>query len=94
MGLILNELITNSFKHAFAEISDPEIKINLVYAEQGFLKLTVKDNGKGSDATQNKKPESLGLVLITSLCEQIDADCSFTFDKGLEFSVKFPLVPK
>lgn len=94
LGLILNELITNSFKHAFHDITKPEIKINLLHTAQGMIKLTVKDNGKGFADSHNPKPESLGLILINSLCEQIDGTHFFEYNKGLEFSVLFPGVLK
>lgn len=90
LGLILNELITNSFKHAFHDNTKPEIKIQLQPTHQaGGIKLIVKDNGKGFGIQEEKIPDGLGLILIKSLCEQIDGTHAFTQNNGLEFSLVF-----
>lgn len=90
LGLILNRLITNSFKHAFHDNTKPEIKIQLQPTHQaGGIKLIVKDNGKGFGIQEEKIPDGLGLILIKSLCEQIDGTHAFTQNNGLEFSLVF-----
>jgi len=62
-GLILNELITNSFKYAFID-KKGIISITLK-KEKGFYKLYVKDNGIGFN--QNQETDALGYILINSL---------------------------
>lgn len=65
-GLILNELVSNSFKYAFTNKKDGEgiIEINLLKQNDTYI-LEVKDNGSGYDSS--KKTDSLGLVLINTL---------------------------
>ncbi|XPV68095.1 MAG: 7TM diverse intracellular signaling domain-containing protein [Halarcobacter sp.] len=74
-GLILNELISNSFKHAFNK-KQGKIEISLSNEKDTYT-LIVKDNGKGYD--KNIKTNSLGLILINTLATkqlgaQIDID--------------------
>lgn len=91
MGLILNELITNSFKHAFHDVAEPEIKISLHELEKNQIRLLVKDNGKGGEALQMSNKDSLGLSLISSLTEQMDGKSSFAINLGLEFTLTFAM---
>lgn len=87
-GLILNELITNSYKHAGEKGKLIEIDISLKKNE-GFNELIVKDNGPGIEKGNQNKPNSLGIELIRSLAEQINAEHSFINNSGLEFRMKF-----
>ncbi|MCW3075802.1 MAG: signal transduction histidine kinase [Bacteroidetes bacterium] len=86
-GLILNELITNSFKYAQPENGHLQIHISLKNDERN-IQLKVKDNGPGffpSDKTAN----SLGMELIKDLSEQLNGVYSFNNNSGLEFNLKF-----
>lgn len=87
-GLILNELITNSYKYAGEKGKLIEIDISLKNIN-GFIELVVKDNGPGIEKGAQNKPNSLGIELIQSLSEQIGAECSFTNQDGLVFKMKF-----
>ena len=71
-GLILNELVVNSIKHAFPENSGT-IKIALKETGKEAI-LKVEDNGCGYDA-KNREP-SMGLDLIETLVSQVDGDFS------------------
>ncbi|WP_185154229.1 tetratricopeptide repeat protein [Fulvivirga sp. M361] len=80
IGLILNELISNSFKHAFPDGRKGQICIGLKSVE-GKLKLTVKDDGIGnSDIKQNT--ETFGLRMITSLSRKLDATIATDHEHG------------
>ena len=63
-GLIINELITNSFKYAFPNSMDGNIVVNLEKVED-MVVLTIKDDGVGFDET--KIDSSLGLILVKTL---------------------------
>lgn len=75
LGLIVNELITNSVKHAFDQIEEPLIKISTTVDNDGKLILEYKDNGPGHDHISNfqtkEKNDNLGTKLISLLREQI-----------------------
>lgn len=65
-GLILNELVTNCFKHAFIS-QDGIVNISLTQVDS-LIELKVKDNGRGFDNT--KSTDSLGLVLVNTLAKE------------------------
>jgi two-component sensor histidine kinase len=70
-GLVVNELLTNSFKHAFSDARQGRIWLRLRAREQR-LELTLEDNGIGLPREQ--APGSrLGLSLVATLAEQLDA---------------------
>ncbi len=72
-GLILNELVTNAFKHAFADGRPGKVSITLAHHAHG-LKLFVQDNGIGfpPDIDWQNCP-TLGLRLVRLLARQLDA---------------------
>ena len=80
IGLILNELISNSFKHAFPEGKEGEISIRLG-EENEKLKLEVKDNGVGSKEPPSTSG-SFGMRMINSLAMKLEASVNFDFSKG------------
>lgn len=87
-GLILNELITNSFKYAKMKGKVLEINVELISNDKE-RKLIVKDNGPGIYNKENQHESTLGMVLIKSLCEQIDAKYKFENNNGLSFTLVF-----
>lgn len=70
IGLILNELICNSLKHAFPNTEEGLIKVELK-EEANELKLKISDNGIGSES--NSTDKSFGMVLIESLAMKLKA---------------------
>jgi two-component sensor histidine kinase len=88
-GLILNELVTNSFKHAFPDKKNARIAIT-VRKTENELHITVSDNGKGMQKTIDpKKGETLGLILIQSLADQIGGKYHFSNQNGTQFALTF-----
>ena len=86
-GLILNELLTNSYKHAFKEKNNGQIHISFVNDKDNFL-MTVKDNGIGLPSDYKEK-QSLGVTVIESLSEQLDGSFNFSNNNGTCFELKF-----
>jgi two-component sensor histidine kinase len=89
-GLILNELIINSFKYATTDNNLLMIDIKLRYINN-FVELEVRDNGKGLPENWIQNNGSLGMELINSLSQQIDGTHLFRNDNGLVFRLKFNL---
>lgn len=91
LGLLVNEIMTNSFKHAFKKTGSGRINIiNEISGNQ--VKLTIKDDGSG--LPQNfeeilEKPSSLGFELIAILVQQIDATMKMENDGGACFKISF-----
>jgi two-component system, sensor histidine kinase PdtaS len=79
IGLILNELVTNSIKHAFPEGKTGEISIGCTQPDAHTLRFVYRDNGTGFPGDFDwKTSESLGLRLVNSLVDQLDG----TIEKG------------
>lgn len=90
LGLIINELLTNSVKHAFPENQKGTINVNFRKEEDGELLLEVKDNGKGLPSNfKIENSDSLGLRLIHSLTDQIHGQIEVDGSQGAHFSIKF-----
>jgi len=71
-GLIINELVTNSIKHAFPDNRSGEIKID-IQCHDGNCILKIADNGVGfPDDLDINDVKTLGLQLVTSLTKQLD----------------------
>jgi two-component sensor histidine kinase len=90
-GIILNELITNSFKHAFRNHSgEKQIKVKVTELPNS-IQIRVSDNGPGFNYEETMSHlQSLGLVLIESLAGQLDATFRFTNQGGTQFVIEFP----
>ena len=89
-GLIVNELVTNALKHAFPDGMRGVIAISL--AEEGpKLLLTVRDDGAGlPEGLVIEKAESLGLILVNSLVQQLGGTLEIERRRGTAFLVQFP----
>ncbi len=89
-GLILNELISNAFKHGFPNGAG-EIRLKLRRGPDGICQLTVEDNGVGipSDLTLNAG-KSLGLRLVQLLTQQIHGSFQLSrCDPGTSANLQF-----
>lgn len=87
LGLIANELITNSFKYASA--SGLQLTISLSRMEDSLL-LTVKDNGPGiPDGFDIQRAKSTGLWLVSRLALQIHGRYEYAYDAGAVFKIYF-----
>lgn len=72
MGLIINELITNTLKYAFPEGQNGLLQVDLKEVDD-HLKLTVRDNGVGYDP-ENVRENSFGSTLIGALTQQLEGE--------------------
>ncbi len=91
-GLLLNELITNSLKHGFKDGRSGNVRVELGLLEGGLLRLAVTDDGAGlPDGMDILKSESLGLQLICTLAEQLEAKLEVGGQRGgAAFKLTFP----
>ncbi len=87
-GLIINELVSNSLKHAFPE-KQGEILVNL-HRDNGKFTLIVRDNGVGfPEHVDFRNTDSLGLQLVCTLTDQLDGDIELNRTGGTEFKITF-----
>ncbi|SMO88622.1 PAS domain S-box protein [Fodinibius sediminis] len=90
-GLLLNELLTNAFKHAFPDHANGHIKI-AVHEEDGIVRLKVRDNGVGiPEEVKEGHNGSLGIKLIHTLTQQLGGEIEITQDNGSCFILTFEL---
>jgi PAS domain S-box-containing protein len=90
-GLILNELVTNALKYAFAKNGAGEILVTLACDQNDLVKLTVSDDGAGLPPGFDwRESPSLGLRIVDILSRQIDGLVEQVAGKGTTFSLTFP----
>jgi len=88
-GLILNELITNAYKHAFKDVTNAVIHITLNQVK-GTITLKIQDNGNGLPAGFDlDESTSLGITLIRTLVQQLNGELKATSENGACFSIRF-----
>lgn len=88
-GLIINELVSNSLKHAFKD--KEKGKINIFMDKKGNeYCLSIKDNGVGLPRDFDfENLNTLGMDLVKSLIKQIDGELEIKREKGTQFIIKF-----
>lgn len=91
-GLIINELVSNSLKHAFPTGRSGEICVNIFQLnDDNKIALVVSDNGIGIPGEFNLKSlKSLGLRLVNILTNQLKGNIELERTRGVEFKVVFP----
>ena len=90
LGLISNELLSNSLKYAFPENRSGEIVIRIRAVEQDSIEFVFSDNGIGiPEALDWRNTDSLGLRLVIILTDQLDGTVSMDRRKGTHFTVRF-----
>ncbi len=93
-GLIINELVSNSLKHAFPEMGKQgnDYIINIDFNKNGNneLLLFVGDNGIGIGPDINEKKEhSLGIQLVETLVDQLEGTIEIDLSSGTAYTIKF-----
>ncbi|MBE9030056.1 PAS domain S-box protein [filamentous cyanobacterium LEGE 11480] len=92
-ALIINELVNNAVKYAFADDVLGVIHIDIQLSEYDYVKIRVQDNGQGLPEgyyTQGKG--SLGLYLVNELVLQLQGDLEYQLEAGSLFKIQFPRV--
>ena len=89
-GLIINELFTNSLKHAFPENKKGNITIKIHKNSDGSYMLKYKDDGIGApDDFISEDPSKLGILLINTLNDQLEGNIEVDVSNGTEFRLNF-----
>ncbi len=91
MGLILNELLTNAIKHAYADSKSGRIDVSLRHDGNAMI-LEVSDDGKGlPEGFSKDDSKGLGLTLVHMLLEQIQGAMEIVGGRGTIFRITAPL---
>ena len=90
LGLIMNELLTNSFKYAFDESKTGEINLGIEVLSEGKYQLKYTDNGPGLPAGFDlTHATTLGMQLICDLARQIGGKVKYGYENGASFIINF-----
>ena len=90
LGLILNEILTNSIKYAFEGRSSGNIHVELTDKKDNFV-LKISDDGIGMPADINiDEPETLGLSIIKMITDQLYGTLSLDRENGTSFTLVMP----
>ena len=89
-GLIINELVSNSLKHAFPQDKKGNIRIQLNRGNNGNVRLVVSDDGIGfSENVDFQHPDSLGLQLVNDLVDQLGGTLELDASEGTSYQISF-----
>ena len=91
-GLIINEIVSNSLKHAFNDGSSGKISIELIQVNEEKYRLTISDDGLGfSDDFNLETSDSMGIQLIQALTDQLEGTMELITSpaKGVKYIIEF-----
>ncbi|MGM0739129.1 MAG: sensor histidine kinase, partial [Bacteroidota bacterium] len=92
LALLVNELVTNAWKHGFRNGMEGSIRVSLLRSK-GQYELTVSDTGVGVDVAQLEKlqkPSSFGYTIINGLVQQLNGSIHYSnSEDGLSVSIRF-----
>jgi two-component sensor histidine kinase len=90
ISLVLNEILTNSAKHAFPDGRKGEIRID-ISRDGRSLGLIVSDNGVGFGSGQWNDKNNFGMEILSVLFKQLKADFSLSSTDGVRYAIHIPL---
>ena len=91
IGLITNELITNSLKYAFQEKGDGKIFISMIKKEDNLIHLEITDNGTHKSIGISEGGTGFGTMLINLLTTQLGGELEQSTTQGTATIIKFKL---
>ncbi|XDD48259.1 sensor histidine kinase [Leptospira sp. WS39.C2] len=89
IGLILNELVSNGFQHAFKNDNEGFIEVSLGKLGDYFV-LIVRDNGVGMQ--NDLEAKGIGLMLVRNLVKQLRGTLIIGSQNGVSFEIRFPII--
>ena len=95
LGLLVNELVTNAYKYAYAPGEEGEVRVTGKHMmAKGRYRLEVSDMGRGlpSDSDLGRSRTSLGMRIVTNMAAQINGTLTISpAEPGTRFMLEFPL---
>ena len=89
LGIVVNELVTNAVKYAFAPPQQGCIRVRFQSLESGAL-LSVEDNGRGLPADFDGAGGGLGARLVKSFVAQVGGELTIRHEPGATFEIRLP----
>ncbi len=92
IGLIVNEIVVNAYKHGMVEVAEPEIVLHLK-EEEDYVVLKVKNNGKKlpDDILENSRQSGLGVAIMKNFAADLKGQLSvINTKKYTGYALKFP----
>lgn len=92
-ALVLTELISNVFKHAYDKDQDGQLLISITQSEDAWVNIRIKDHGKGlPEEVDMEHTETLGLKLVRNLIlKQLKGEFELVQQEGTEINLSFPI---
>nr|WP_255617811.1 sensor histidine kinase [Aurantimonas sp. VKM B-3413] len=90
VGVIVNELVGNACKYAYANGQSGEVRVSLL-RENGSFRLKVEDDGKGFDPANSPKGTGIGTKLIRAMAMSLKAELDYGAGPAMQVSIKAPL---
>jgi len=93
LGLMVNEIVSNSMKHAFEAVTQPRIKVSIEKINSTQLELKIDDNGIGLQPAaphESQKESSMGLLIIDTLIEQLEGSKQLVTNHGTHYTIILP----
>ncbi|TGD77538.1 sensor histidine kinase, partial [Hymenobacter wooponensis] len=95
LGLIINEAVTNTLKHAFPPPRRGTLTVSLVSLGPQQYQLTITDDGVGlPPGFELTRSRSLGMVIIKGLSRQLDGQLAVSTAGGVHISLQFDMTKK
>lgn len=91
LGLILNELISNAFKHAYEKQPNPSLMVNLAYPDDHELQIRIKDNGTGMPPVDEKQRKTFGMKIVSTLIKELKGSLDVKSENGTTYDLHIPI---
>ena len=93
LGLMINEIVSNSMKHAFKSVTRPRIEVRIEKVDKTQLELHIEDNGIGMQpaaSPSSQQKGSMGLLIIDTLIEQLEGSKQVVTEHGTHYTIILP----
>lgn len=91
LGLILNELISNAFKHAYENHPNPRLVVNLAYPDTNELNICIQDNGAGMPPVDDKQRKTFGMKIVSTLIKELKGNLNVKSENGTTYNLQIPI---
>ncbi|MBT1696174.1 tetratricopeptide repeat protein [Fulvivirgaceae bacterium PWU4] len=91
LGLILNELVSNAFKYAYANQNHPELLVSLNCESSAEMRIMIQDNGDGIVISEQGRESKFGTKMVDTLIKDLKGKYSIEAESGTTYTLNIPL---